>query len=758
MSNLIVRILAQNMTGKGFAGATASSQKFKASIQRTTAALGRMSIVAASIGVIGLKKFAEFDTKVREIGTLLGDVTDGELKRMKKEVEAMSIKFGQSVDKMAKAKYDIISAGFTEASESAKLLDVSARLASAGVTEVSKTADVLTSILNAYGKSANDAEHFSDILFTTVRLGKTTVDELASGLGRAAAIAPQVGVSFEELAAATATLTAGGQSTDEVVTALTATMSTFLKTPPELTQRLEDLGFASGKAALEQKGLGGALEALTQNMTETEIAAFFPNIRALRAVFPITGSLAQKFSSNIEEMGNVAGATDKAFKIVAEGIEFRLKQLGQRAEAILRNFGAWAADVVDAFLKWDNASKNLAISIGLLVIAIKLLGLPIALIITAAYAFYQAWDKNIFGVRELITKFAEEVRTTFNALLIYIENIAQIVSKAISGEWATIGLNVALIQQGIEQETEAHTERMLQINSDFANAYVGTLNDLVPDVAKHLFDLPKLEEKSAEAVETVSKGFYEPDLENRMSFGARAAEEEARMTRDVNKLRLQQGRTTSMQEYQMWNRNWQRIGQSVIATFGNVIVPFIAQAFETMFGQGKTWFGKLWRTVLSQFISMIASMTARWLAFKALTSLGFGGFFFSRGGIVGEGIPLKKMQRAQTGMISAGFDTEPALLRRGEAVIPAERTRENMPAIRQIMAGQTPSLDAAGGGGRNIQVITNINAIDTQGVKEFVESEDFRRTIIEAINDNKIDLRYNFTGGGLQEKNIEGFI
>ena len=134
-------------------------------------------------------------------------------------------------------------------------------------------------------------------------------------------------------------------------------------------------------------------------------------------------------------------------------------------------------------------------------------------------------------------------------------------------------------------------------------------------------------------------------------------------------------------------------------------------------------------------------MTARWLAFKAFTSIGLGGLFFSRGGIVGQE-HMPKIQRAQTGMVAQGFDTVPAMLRRGEAVIPTERTRENLPAIRQIMSGQSTG-GSSGGGGSTVQIINNISAIDAQGVADFVNSTEYRDAIVDAINDSNIQLEIN---------------
>jgi len=744
MSNLIIRIIAQNLAKKGFTKASTDVKRFEASVQRATAKLGRMALAAAAVSAIGLVKFASFDKSIREIGTLLGDVTEQDIKQMGLEIEKMSIRFGQSVEKMAKAKYDIISAGFTDAAESSKLLDVAARLASAGVTEVSKTADVLTSVLNAYGRSADDAEHFSDVLFTTVRLGKTTVDALSSSLGNATAIAPQVGVSFEELSAGIATLTAGGQKTEEVMTAMIAVMSSMLKPVPELGEKLKALGFDSGSAAFKSLGFAGTLEALTEKMTEAEISAYFPNIRALKGLFPLTGSLADKFADNVKQMGNVAGATQTAFEKMEKGISFKLGQLRQVGERVLRRLGARVAELVMSFVNATPATQNLVIAIGALGLAFKFLGGPISLLIGAATLFYQAWDNNILGFRQLLTELAADFTHIWNRLVIEVTGFSQIIRDVMAGNFMLIGFDYQQMEKKTTEEMKRHADKRIQITKDFAGAYVGTLDELMPDFVGMLGlgDIDTIEEKGAETVAAVTEAVIFPLEATRMESATRAAEHEMQKFTSADKLIFKSAKVTGQQEYQMWNRNFANIAQSGIYQVGQQVSQGVSQWFQKAVGQGQTWFGQLWRAVLQQFLSMMAAMTARWLVFKALTSMfgpEIGSFLgFSRGGIVPQ-YQMPKVQRAQTGMISQGFDTVPAMLRRGEAVIPAEQTRDNLPAIRQIMSGQAPSA-RRGGGGLNISITNNISTIDSQGVEEFVSSEEFKNSIIQAIADGKLQL------------------
>lgn len=747
MSNLIVRIIAQNLAKKGFTQAAADIKRFESAVQKATQRLGRMALAAAAVSAVGLVKFASFDKKIREIGTLLGDVTEQDIKKMGLEVEKMSIRFGQSVESMAKAKYDIISAGFDGAAESAQLLDVAARLAAGGVSEVSKTADVLTSVLNAYGLSTDQAEHASDVLFTTVRLGKTTIDQLSAGLGRAVAIAPLLGLSFEELSAATAALTAQGQNTEETVTALTQVMNSLLSPQKDLADRFKEVGIQSGAASVKSIGFAETLRKITEGADEAELATYFGNIRAFRAVAPLVTTAADKFAENIVKMGNVAGATDTAFAKMEKGISFKLGQLRQVGERVLRRLGEQVAELVQGFLAMDPATQSLVLSIGALGLAFKFLGGPIGMLVGAATLFYQAWKNNVFGFRQLLEELAEDFTSTWNRLVIEISTFSKIIRDVMAGNWMLIGFDLQMMEQRTTEEMKRHADARIQIAKDFAGEYVGTLKDLIPDFAGMigLGDINKIEEKGTETVAAVTEAVLVPINEKRMEFTAQAAEGEIKAFTGAHKLVFRSARITGMQTFQMWNRNFKSISQSGIHQIGQQISQGVGIWFKKAVGQGQTWFGQLWRAVLQQFLQMMAAMTARWLAFKALTSIFGGGIgaFFSRGGMVGQE-HMPKMQRAQTGMISQGFDTVPAMLRRGEAVIPTERTRENLPAIRQIMAGQSPSA-RGGGGGLNITVINHISAIDSQGVEEFTSSEEFKNGIIKAIEDGKIQL----SAGGL---------
>lgn len=268
---------------------------------------------------------------LREVGTLMGGLSKKEMRAMGDELKNISIQTGQALDKLVKAKYDIVSAGFIGAAESAKVLAASADLAVGGVTEISTAADLLTTSLNAYNLSADNAVDINDKLFTIVRLGKTTMTELAGSMGRVLAIAGQAGVSLDEVGAVMATLTAQGQKTEEATTAVRSAIVQMIKPTSTMQGVIEDLGFATGQAMLSQLGFAESLKRLLAASEDANIpiTELFSNIRAMQAVLPLAGTAAKKFADNLEQMKTSSGAAAKAVEEMAKSTDFQLNRMKQ---------------------------------------------------------------------------------------------------------------------------------------------------------------------------------------------------------------------------------------------------------------------------------------------------------------------------------------------------------------------------------------------------------------------------------------------
>jgi len=310
-----------------------------------TASLVTAGVAAASALTGALLAAADASARVEkgvmEIGTLVGGMSRTEIKSMTDELTRMSIMSGQAIEPLIRARYDIVSAGFTSAADSATMLDRSARLAVGGVTSVSTAADLLTTIVNAYGLKAADAATVSDDLFTVVRNGKTRMDDLGASMGQLIATAGPMGVSLDELGAGLSALTSQGQATAIASTSLSAAVLELAKPSDTLVKALHKAGIESDNLIASGHGLKGALELLKQASEETGIPInkLIQREEGLRAIMPLLSSASEKFANDLASMSNNAGSADAAFQQMSGSSAMLKDQVGLAFDAAKRSVG-----------------------------------------------------------------------------------------------------------------------------------------------------------------------------------------------------------------------------------------------------------------------------------------------------------------------------------------------------------------------------------------------------------------------------------
>jgi len=286
----------------------------------------RTGAIAVGAGLAAATREAVlFESAMAEVWTIF-DVGPERLRAMSDEVLKLAARFGEAPARMAKAAYQAISAGVS-GDKVGGFLGTAAKAGVAGISDTFTAVDVLTSALNSYGMATSDAMHVSDLLFTTVRLGKTTFGELAGTVARVMPIASQVGVSLEEVSAALGTLTKMGVPTDLAVTSLRQTLVSILNPSGDAYVAANELGIGFGVASLQAQGLGGFLEEVAKKTkgNKEALARLFPNVRALTGVMGLAGVQSREFARQLGAMQGAAGATDKAFEKIADTVGFRLK-------------------------------------------------------------------------------------------------------------------------------------------------------------------------------------------------------------------------------------------------------------------------------------------------------------------------------------------------------------------------------------------------------------------------------------------------
>lgn len=283
-----------------------------------TSAAALVGVTTAFVGMAATcgKQAADVEKAMAQTRTLLtgtADETQARTAELTQDVMNISRVTGRASTEIAAGSYQVISA-FQDTADTASILETATKAAIAGQAETVDTVNALAAVTKAYGDtSARAVTHVSDLSFETIRLGQTTMPELANGIQKASGSAAALHVSQEELYAGFATLTGVIGNTDTVGTALNTLYTKMLKPSTALSKAVESLGYKSAYAMVQQEGLGGTIKKLGQYAggDATKFAALF-SMRDLKAAQGILNTM-DVYEQKLSELQDADGATDRAF-------------------------------------------------------------------------------------------------------------------------------------------------------------------------------------------------------------------------------------------------------------------------------------------------------------------------------------------------------------------------------------------------------------------------------------------------------------
>jgi len=288
-------------TGKTTAFAKATDKTFKAIAK--AAKIGMLAVGAAFVK--GSIDAAKFEKALANVSTMLDKNTMPMMKNFEKGIIKMSEAYGESTDALAKGLYDILSAS-VPASQALDVLEISAQAAKAGLTDTGIAADAITTLMNSFQDATKDASYYADIMFATVKFGKTTFAELAPVIGNVAKMMETAGGTAEEMAGMLAIMTRNGIQTRVAVTSLRGVVAALIKPSEALTKEL-------GGMTVEADGFRAVMDKIG-SLPATDLAEMFPNIRALTGVVVAAkglGAEVDKINSLMADGSPMMAAFDK---------------------------------------------------------------------------------------------------------------------------------------------------------------------------------------------------------------------------------------------------------------------------------------------------------------------------------------------------------------------------------------------------------------------------------------------------------------
>ena len=344
-------------------------KKFEALGQDMNRVGGQINKVFAGIGVAAgavatkaIGEFRAFEDGMNEVFTLLPGISSDAMDQITSDVLSLSKQIGKLPEDVIPSLYNSLSAGVPP-DNVFEFLETANKLAVGGATDLGTAVDGLTSVVNAFGPEAVSFAQASDLIFTAVKGGKTTVDELSRSLFQVAPVAAGLGVEFGDVTAALATLTAAGTPTSVAATQLRAVFAELSKPTTVISKKFQELAGKDFATFIAEGGnVADALGLIKKDADASgvSLSAYFGSVEAAGAAQVLTGKGAEKFAQEIAAAGKAAGATEVAFEQGASGIGLVLDKIKAGINVFVIEIGQKLAPILLDFIeKAQAAFQNL---------------------------------------------------------------------------------------------------------------------------------------------------------------------------------------------------------------------------------------------------------------------------------------------------------------------------------------------------------------------------------------------------------------
>jgi len=431
---------AANGSKAAVTGITSVGAAIKTALGPVSAIIAGVASLGQAFQVLAQQDFAE--AKVRSLGVDSDELTK-RLSGVSRELAGQA-----SVLDLTSAAYDVASAGFTNAADAANILKAASQGATGGFSDINTVGDATTSVLNAYGLEADKAAKLVDGFIQTQNDGKIVIGEYAANIAKVAPVAAALGVPLEEVNAAVAQITAGGQGAEVTFTALKTAFAQVAA--GKVGDEFKKFGVEINSSTLASEGLAGTLQKIKASGADagTVIKAFGteagPSILALL-------NDTEKFNKLLENQKNSQGAAAKAAFEASNTINGALKRLQTAFTNIF-------ADGAELGLLLKSTFQVAAVTVEVFGAALKLVLAPVRGLVTGVQAFFQE-----------LAPFGENINLAFElekAFQSFMETVS-FATDVVTGLFTVIGRGVA-----------THIGRVLALANSIREGVVGVFSGL----------------------------------------------------------------------------------------------------------------------------------------------------------------------------------------------------------------------------------------------------------------------------------------
>jgi len=311
-------------------------------------AIGAATAAASTKAVMAYANWEEASKNVQNIT----GITTAELEGLQARLLELPPAIGRPTDLM-KSLYQVLSSGVPK-DNALDFLVANAKAARGNLADLTQTVNASTSVMAAYGLEASELNNVLDAMTKTVDLGKLTFNDLADNIGKGISIAASAGVEYEELLATLATLTLGGLSVEESMTAMRNIIVATISPSAEAAKVIAETGLELNVAALQSKGLAAVMGDVAKAVegNQEAVAALFPNIRAMNGAMALASEQGgARLNETLEAIQGSAGKVEANFANMVDSVKGSSAELAAVWEKTLIDAGKQLQEAVLPILR-----------------------------------------------------------------------------------------------------------------------------------------------------------------------------------------------------------------------------------------------------------------------------------------------------------------------------------------------------------------------------------------------------------------------
>lgn len=339
--------------------------KVAAAGQQIGTAFGAASAaIAVGLG-LAVNKAMDFDAQMSKVGAIAGAST-AELQAMRDAALDLGASTSLSASEVAAAMQEMAAKGY-DANQVISAMPGVIAAAEASGEDLAMVADTVSSALNAFGLEASEAGRVADVMAKSANTSAAGITDLQYAFKYAAPIANTLGISMEQLAAATGMMADKGMKGEQAGTTLRMALARLTDPPKEAAAQLRELGVtvtdATGKF-LPFDNIIGQFTKATANMANGQKTAALATIfgtEAMTGMLTVVESGPEKFNALTKGLMDSSGASAIAAAQMKDNLAGSMQQLSGAVETLQISIGSalspairMAADALAGLIGWFN--------------------------------------------------------------------------------------------------------------------------------------------------------------------------------------------------------------------------------------------------------------------------------------------------------------------------------------------------------------------------------------------------------------------